>query len=324
MAESVPLNPPGARPRPSPVAGLRAVDRLTVGYVVVVALLLCAHLADWRHAQPSRWETAWLVGWHLIALTFALRAPAVRSRAGREDTFLADWYPVLLMLGLYASVGLLNAGGGGGGETFDPVVQRWELAVFGRQIAYDWIRAWSSPLFSGAVHLCYLSYYALVLAAPAVLWRLGERAAARQAIFGISLTFFVCYVVYLLFPVAGPLHVWPLPENAATRVWPARAVHALLARGDAWGSAFPSSHVAASLVATAFAGRARRSLGLVLALPTVGIALAVVYGQIHYGVDALAGIVVAAAVIVATPHLCRATALRAPRTSPALRTHPVR
>ena len=37
-------------------------------------------------------------------------------------------------------------------------------------------------------------------------------------------------------------------------------------------------------------------LGLILAPVTVGLIFGVVYGQFHYGVDALAGIVVAAAV----------------------------
>ena len=126
---------------------------------------------------------------------------------------------------------------------FDGIVQRWEIAVFGRQVAYDWIRAMPSPTLSWALHLSYLSYYFLVIAAPAGLWWLGRRRAARQAIFAISLTFFTCYLAFLIFPVAGPLYAWPLPDNPATRVWPAQVVRFLLDRGDAWGSAFPSSHV---------------------------------------------------------------------------------
>ncbi|MBA2627609.1 MAG: phosphatase PAP2 family protein [Gemmatimonadales bacterium] len=286
--------------------GLSALDRLTMLYVTAASILLIAHVANWRDARPSRWETECLIALHAIALAFALFAPRVRMRYRGEDSFVAEWYPVIVMMGLYAGVGLLNTGAGGGATiVFDSVVQRWELAIFGRQISYDWIRAMPSPALSWALNLSYLSYYVLVIAAPAALWLLGRRRDARQAIFAISLTFFACYLAFLLFPVAGPLYAWPFPTNAATTVWPARVVRMLLERGDAWGSAFPSSHVAASVVATIFAWRGSRQLGAVLLVPTVGIFFAVVFGQIHYGVDAVGGLAVAAVVWAATPRLCR-------------------
>ncbi len=286
--------------------GLSALDRLTLLYVAAASVLLVAHVANWRDARPTRWETEFLIASHILALAFALLAPRVRTRYRGEDSFVAEWYPVIVMMGLYAGVGLLNTGAGGGTTVaFDQIVQRWDLAIFGRQISYDWIRAMPSPVLSWALHLSYLSYYFLVISAPAGLWLLGRRRAARQAIFAISLTFFACYLAFLLFPVAGPLYAWPMPDNAATTVWPARVVRVLLERGDAWGSAFPSSHVAASVVASIFAFRGSRKLGLVLAVPTVGIVFAVVYGQIHYGVDALGGLAVGLVVWAATPRLCR-------------------
>jgi membrane-associated phospholipid phosphatase len=307
----VTVAPPGG----SRFLGLSALDRLTLLYVAVASVLLVAHVANWRDARPTRWETECLVASHILALMFALVAPIVRDRSRTEDSFVAEWYPVMVMVGLYAGVGLLNSGATGATVAFDGVVQRWELAVFGRQVSYDWIRMMPSPTLSWFLHLSYLSYYFLVIAAPAWLWHLGRRQAARQAIFAISLTFFACYVIFLLFPVAGPLYAWPLPVNAASTVWPARVVHVLLEHGDAWGSAFPSSHVAASVVATIFAWRGSRKLGLVLAIPTIGILFAVVYGQIHYGVDALGGLGVALLVAVVTPRLCRGRCIRRSRST---------
>ncbi len=306
----------GARPG-EPFLGLSALDRLTLLYVLAASVLLAAHVANWRNARPTRWETECLIASHVLALAFALLAPVVRGRSRTEDSFVAEWYPVMVMAGLYAGVGLLNTGARGPTIAFDGIVQRWEMAVFGRQIAYDWIRAMPSPALSWTLHLCYLSYYFLVVAAPAGLWWLGRRQAARQAIFAISLTFFTCYLAFLIFPVAGPLYAWALPDNPATHVWPARVVRVLLDRGDAWGSAFPSSHVAASVVATIFAWRGSRRLGAVLAVPTVGILFAVVYGQIHYGVDAIGGLALAIAVGVATPKLCRGRRVTRVRSSSA-------
>src|SRR2546430_1162711 len=111
------------------------------------------------------------------------------------------------------------------------------------------------------------------------------------------ITFYLCYVVFLFFPVAGPRYAFDLAHNAATDVWPARATQWLLDRGDSWGAAFPSSHVAAAVVAAVCALRYWRRLGLVLAPFTIGLVLSVVYGQFHYAVDAVAGLIVAGAVL---------------------------
>jgi membrane-associated phospholipid phosphatase len=104
-------------------------------------------------------------------------------------------------------------------------------------------------------------------------------------------------LAFLFFPVAGPRYAFALADNAATRVWPARAAQWLLNQGDSWGAAFPSSHVAGALVATMCALRFWRPLGLSLLPWTVGLVFAVVYGQFHYGVDALSGLVVGTAVM---------------------------
>jgi membrane-associated phospholipid phosphatase len=55
--------------------------------------------------------------------------------------------------------------------------------------------------------------------------------------------------------------------------------------------------VAASVVAAGMALRYWRPLGWALLPFTAGLVLAVVYGQFHYAVDALAGLVVAAAIL---------------------------
>src|SRR5690349_9861521 len=159
-----------------------------------------------------------------------------------------------------------------------------------------------NPVLSWLLHGCYIAYYAILYASPLGLWLSGRRAAARHTIFAVMITFYLCYVVFLFFPVAGPRYAFDLTHNAATNVWPARATQWLLERGDSWGAAFPSSHVAAAVVAAACALRYWRRLGLVLTPLTLGLVLSVVYGQFHYAVDAVAGLLVAAAVL-ASQHI---------------------
>lgn len=288
--------------RPSRLA---AIDRLTLGYIAAATCILLAHLALWDSARPARWELGGLAGLHLLLATCACAAPLVRQRVAGTGRFLAEWYPLLLMAGLYATVGLINNPGSVREIGFDATVQQWDLAIFGRQISHDWIRAMPSPALSWMLHLSYLCFYPMIFVAPAGLWFTGRRDAARRAIFAIALSFFVCYLAFLLYPVAGPTYVWPWPDNAATRVWPARLVEQLLTHGDSWGSAFPSSHVAVAVTCAVYAWRGRRLLGAILAVPATGIVFAVVYGQIHYGTDAIAGLVVAGMIAAFGPRLCR-------------------
>ena len=57
-------------------------------------------------------------------------------------------------------------------------------------------------------------------------------------------------------------------------------------------------------MALIFAFKGWRPLGWILLVPVVGILVAVVYLQIHYGIDALAGLGMAALVTVIAPRLC--------------------
>jgi membrane-associated phospholipid phosphatase len=92
--------------------------------------------------------------------------------------------------------------------------------------------------------------------------------------------------------VAGPYYQFPRPAPWFTNNLPARLAYQALASGSSYGAAFPSSHVAAALAATLAAARTSRRLGLILLLPTLLLTAGVVYCQMHYGVDALAGLAV--------------------------------
>ena len=109
-------------------------------------------------------------------------------------------------------------------------------------------------------------------------------------------TFVICYLAFIFFPVAGPYYQFPKPDRWFIDNLPARLTYEALETGSSYGAAFPSSHVAAALAATLAAARSSRRLGLLLLVPTMLMAIAVVYCQMHYGVDALAGLLVGVAV----------------------------
>jgi membrane-associated phospholipid phosphatase len=178
----------------------------------------------------------------------------------------------------------------------DVLVQGWEEALFRGQPSLDWIRSDTWTWLSWPLHAAYLSYYVILAGAPLGLLLMGRRPEAAGAATLIMAAFYACYSVFAWFPVAGPRYTFTLAHNAATATLPARVTQQLLNSASAWGTAFPSSHVAAALTAGLAAGRGSRALGLALTAAAVLLALGTVYGQFHYAVDAIAGAAVAALV----------------------------
>jgi membrane-associated phospholipid phosphatase len=282
---SVPMRMPPRQPR------LLPVDVVLLGYLAVVSAV-AIHRAG---ARPACW-------WVVVAngLTAVLIALLGRPGLGRVGRILREIYPLLLLVGLYGQLDVLNSGGV---RVHDGLVQRWELALFGAQVSREWWRATPSVLWSTVLHAAYFSYY-FVVSIPAFyfLYR-GELAAARRFVLAVMTTFVVCYLVFIFFPVAGPYYMFPRPspwflDNAA-----ARLVYDTLAEGSSYGAAFPSSHVAATVAAALAATSGSRRLGLLLLGPTILLGVGVVYCQMHYGVDALSGLLVGVVVALAVGRL---------------------
>jgi membrane-associated phospholipid phosphatase len=268
---------------------LTPTDFLLAAYLAVLSLVLIARgpMAD---GAPWVLLAHGLFGVMLIGFS---RLPP-RAPVGRA---LHVFYPLILLAGLYTAIGLVNDGRGIGAILAnDAHVQRWEAALFGGQPAFDWIRRAPSTFWSGLLHLSYLTYYPLVLLPAPILAARGRWDAAREVIFATMLAFVACYLVFVLFPVAGPNYAFPHPTGPVREVWPARLVYRLLAGGSSVGAAFPSSHVAATLAATIAAWRAWPAMGRTMLAPFLLLTVAVVYCQMHYAVDALAGLVVGIAV----------------------------
>jgi membrane-associated phospholipid phosphatase len=263
-----------------------ALDRCTLAYA------LCAWAVTLLRAPDDRPLPIALHGLYPLVALAALAAPRLR-RAGRVGELLGEFYPLIATGALYTAVGLLNTVVG---HSYDSLVRGWEQALFGGQPARDWIEAQPWPWLSWPLHAAYLSYYLIVSGPALALWISGRRAAARHTLLMTMATFYICYSIFLVFPVAGPRYFLPAVEHAAKQVWPAVAVEAVLRNGDAWGTAFPSSHVAVALVVAVCAWRAWRRLGAIVAPVAVLLALGTVYGQFHYAVDAASGALLAAAV----------------------------
>jgi membrane-associated phospholipid phosphatase len=268
------------------VAGLRAVDRLLLAYLAFTAVVALVRL-------PSRPTAGWVLAIDAgIATLIVLLA---RPQAGRLGEFLRDVYPLILLPVLYGSLDLLN--GLGEVQVHDAAILRLERALFGGEPARTWWQAYPSRFWSTLLHGAYWLYYPL-LAFPVILFlSRRRRQELADTILALTITFVFCYAWFILLPVAGPYYTYPRPSAEFLDNPMARLVYGTLATGSSHGAAFPSSHVAAALVALGMTWRGSRTAGAVLGLPVLLLVVSVVYCQMHYAVDAVAGVLVAGVVL---------------------------
>jgi len=263
----------------APRTRLQPVDILLLAYLSVISLVALERASR----NPGCW---WLLGAHL--LFGVLLVLVTRPGLGRVGRLLRELYPLLLLVGLYGELDVLN--GIPGPPVHDGTIQRWELLLFGTQVSRVWWQELPSRFWSSVLHGAYFSYY-LIVSLPAFYfaWK-GRLGNLREFVLCVMVTFVICYLVFVFYPVAGPYYVFPPPSGWFVDNGPARLVYAILGAGSSYGAAFPSSHVAASAAATISAWRGSRTLGALLVLPTLLLTIGVVYCQMHYGVDALAGV----------------------------------
>jgi hypothetical protein len=239
------------------------------------------------HRAPTHPACWWLVLANALSgvLIVLLTTPGL----GPIGRMLREIYPLVLLVGLYGQLDILNAGGI---RVHDAAVQRWELALFGGQVSREWWQAAPSRLWSTVLHAAYFSYYFVVTVPALVFLGRGDVIAVRRFVLAVMATFVVCYLTFIFFPVAGPYYVFPRPAAWFLDNPAARLVYRTLAQGSSYGAAFPSSHVAATVAAAVASWQGSRRLGLALLLPTILLTVGVVYCQMHYAVDAFAGLLV--------------------------------
>ena len=219
-----------------------------------------------------------VLGAHVAALALVL---FIISR--RIDGLFADWLPIAGIPFLYAELPAIHLG-----PLHDAVVQRWESDWFGVSPAHAAAARWPSHALSELLHAAYLSYYAIIVIPPLVLYLRGDRAEFARVAAGLLGVFTLCFAIFIVFPVAGPRYAWPAPPDVYDGPI-RRFVLSVLEAGSSKGTAFPSSHVAVAAAQTVMTLGWSRRFGVGLAVVTLLLAAGAVYGGFHYGIDAVAG-----------------------------------
>jgi membrane-associated phospholipid phosphatase len=269
-------------------ADLRRSDRAAgLSISITIVLLALAAWPLWIHWRASGDFVP--LALHGVLLGVALATLPTRAAFLRP---VRDWLPLVAVPFLYVELRWIIPVIGAAHR--DATVVAWEHLLFpsdpSRTLAS---RVHSLPL-SEALHLAYALYYPVVGIPPMVLFFTGARRKLAATTLALVIVYAACFLAYPLFPVDGPrflLGPAPAPDG------PVRSyVLALLERGSSRGTAFPSSHVAASVVAALCALQHQRRLGVVAAIIAGGLTVATVYGGFHYAVDAVAGLVLGVSV----------------------------
>ena len=270
----------------SPTLAADTLDRSDrISRAIAIALAIYLTLVTWpiaRQAASSGSGTP--LGVHLTILGYTLILLLAPVRLRRPAL---DWLTLTIGPLMYVELRWIIAGIGAPHR--DAVVAGWERVLFpsnpSATLAPRLHVAWVSEL----LHLAYASYYLLVYLPPIALFLRGRRDAFVSTMLALIVVYGVCFITYALFPVDGPRY---LVGAAAAPEGPVRSfVLTLLDRGSSRGTAFPSSHVAASVVASLCALRHQRGVGIVVSLATAALTIATVYGGFHYAVDALVGVI---------------------------------
>ena len=186
--------------------------------------------------------------------------------------------------------------------SLDPWFVALEQQLFGGQASQAWWRAMPWPWWHETMEAAYFSYYFLALATLILILRAPGLAAdqrwpaLRLFIRDLGGTMLICYTLYAFLPVWGPkfFDTAPIPVGG----WIFTSImHGIHANGAALGAAFPSSHVAASMIAWAHVWRHFRRHRAWLTTVFVLLCASTVYCRYHYIVDVIGGLLLGGTIL---------------------------
>ena len=258
-------------------------DRIGRGIAIALAIYLAlATWPVWRFARSSSDALPLIAHLGILAYTLLLLVAPVRARRAPLDWLVLTIGPVM-----YVELRWIIAGAGVPHR--DAWAIAWEQALFPSNPSATLAPRLASFALSEALHLAYAAYYLLIYLPPMLLYLRGRRDEFIATVLALTIVYGVCFITYAFLPVDGPRY---LVGPAAAPDGPIRSfVLALLDQGSSRGTAFPSSHVAASVVSSLCALQYQRRVGAIVTVAAGALTVATVYGGFHYAVDALVGVI---------------------------------
>jgi membrane-associated phospholipid phosphatase len=285
-----PLLKPAAAPR----TRFWAVDKLIIAYFSFTTALI----VGWFSRIPG---APWLLLWHIAALgllVFEVKRPNPTTR------LFHYWYPLPYVSACYREMALLIPPIRGSDS--DRWLANLDFRLWGVHPTV-WLERIQSSALTEFLQIVYTLFVPAVLLVAVLLWKKRRYQEFQYYAFLIAFGYLVSYVGYLLVPARGPRFLLRNLQHLPLQgVWLFRSMQDTLDRLEsAHYDCFPSGHTELTILAWWSSRMAGNRLFGVYFAYTPSIIFATVYLRYHYTVDVLAGALVAAALIVATPSIYR-------------------
>ena len=268
------------------VRALGAFEWVTLTYLAWLCVLATGFHSNISHAAR------YVIGHIAIAVAIVWLARGAARSASPTVHFARHWYALPLYVFLFEELGgLVHAIFPG---WFDRAFLAFDYNLAGVHPSV-WLGQFASPALNDYMQFAYMTYFLYLVLLPAILYARGEWLRFWTVMVSTAIAHYSVYVISVLLPVESPyfslaaLNQQPL----AGRYW--TALITLIERlARVHGAAFPSAHVAGSMVALLASWRYRRWLFWITLPFFVSMCVATVYGRYHYVADVLAGLVLGA------------------------------
>jgi membrane-associated phospholipid phosphatase len=226
------------------------------------------------------------------AIATAIVCLAGAAAASRSEVlrFARHWYPLPLYIFLFEELqGLVHIIDPG---WFDRWLIKFDFNFAGVHPSV-WLARFSNPALNEFMQFAYMTYFLYLVVLPAILYSQRERLAYWTVMVSTAIANYSIYVIAVVLPVEGPFHALAsLQSKPLTGGYFTAAIGLIERFGRVHGGAFPSAHVAGSMVAILASWRYRRWLFWICLPFFVSMCVATVYGRYHYIADVIAGLAV--------------------------------
>jgi membrane-associated phospholipid phosphatase len=274
----------------------KAMDLLSAAFNLYFALLSFLNAGKRGVAlgglQADREMAMGILFLVFIALQWAIVRYAGRARSfiprfirfAYPQAFLLPWFTESIVLSQ-----LIFAG-----KSHDAVFAFLDGLLFGFQPAVEFHKALGGRLWTELFFFGYFTYYFLIILPAWILFARGRGGDAERTLFITVAAFAVLQAFYVFFPVQGPKYFFPELRAAwygnFKGYFFTRIMKGTFDGMNLGGAAFPSSHVAVSLVSLILVARHQRKLLAAVIPLTILLFFSTVYIYAHYAVDVFAGI----------------------------------
>jgi len=272
------------------------IDRLAVVYLLISAF--------YPVLKPSVFPNPLAtVALHLgLAVVIWFVPPWLRCRSHFVPRLLGEIYLPMIFPLFYAEMEYLGLIFFDFENSLDPWLIALEEQIFGFQPSLQWSRAWPWPWFHELMEFAYFTYYFLALSFIVLVFR--SRATdehrkwdlVRDFVRDLSITMLICYTMYTLFPAWGPKYFRAGYVEVGGWIFTDIMLH-IHKNGALLGAAFPSSHVAASMIPWWHVWKNFPRHRAWMTTIFVLLCMSTVYNRYHYVVDVAAGLLLGGLVL---------------------------